>query len=89
MAAAAEGGVRLSLTNRGNEHVKINDFELSLADGAHSSGVQRVSTYVLPGQSRNWLIKMDGAIAAGSTLRIKAHTDANVELATNLTLEAT
>ncbi len=89
MAAAAEGGIRVSLTNRGNEHVKINDFELSLADGARSSGVQRVSTYVLPGQSRNWLIKMDGSIAAGSTLRVKAHTDANVELAANLTLEAT
>ncbi len=87
--AAAEGGVRLSLTNRGNEHVKINDFEVSLADGARSSGVQKVSTYVLPGQSRNWLIKMDGSIAAGSTLRVKAHTDANVELATKLTLEAT
>jgi fimbrial chaperone protein len=87
-AAAAEGGVRLSLSNRGNEHVKINDVELSLAD-ARSSGVQKVSTYVLPGQSRNWLIKMDGSIAAGSTLRVKAHTDANVELVANLTLEAT
>ena len=89
MAAAADGGIRVSLTNRGNEHVKINDFELSQADGAHSSGVQRVSTYVLPGQSRNWLIKMDGSIATGSTLHVKAHTDANVELAANLTLEAT
>jgi fimbrial chaperone protein len=85
----ADGGIKLSLSNSGNEHVKISDFELSLTDGARSSGVQRVSTYVLPGQSRNWLIKMDGSIVAGSILHVKAHVDANVELAANLTLEAT
>jgi len=88
-AAAADGQVKLTLTNSGNEHVKITDLELSFADGARSSGVQRVSTYVLPGQSRDWLVKMDGPVAAGSALRVTAHTDGTAELAAKLTLEAT
>jgi fimbrial chaperone protein len=87
-AAAAEGAIKVTLTNTGNEHVKITDLELRAADGERSSGVQRVSTYVLPGQSRDWLVKMDGA-AAGSQLRVKAHTDDSVEIAAKVTLEAT
>jgi len=88
-SAAGPDGIKLTLTNGGNEHVKITDLELSLADGARTSGVQRVSTYVLPGQSRDWLVKMDGSVAAGSALRLKAHTDDSAELAAKLTLEAT
>jgi fimbrial chaperone protein len=87
--AAADGEIKLTLTNGGNEHVKITDLELSSADGARSSGTQRVSTYVLPGQSRDWLVKIDKSIAAGSVLRVKAHTDGSVELAAKVTLEAT
>jgi fimbrial chaperone protein len=88
-AAAADGKIRLSLANSGNEHVKISDVELTANDGTHSSGVQRVSTYVLPGQRREWLMQMNGPVAAGAAIRIKAHTDSSAELAANLTLDAT
>jgi fimbrial chaperone protein len=88
-SAIGEGGIKLTLTNGGTEHVKITDVELSLADGARTSGVQRVSTYVLPGQSRDWLIKMDGPVAAGSAVRVMAHTDGSAEVAAKLTLDAT
>ncbi len=88
-AAAADGKIKLSLANSGNEHVKIADVELTANDGTHSTGVQRVSTYVLPGQSREWLMQMNGPVAAGATIRIKAHTDTSTELAANLTLDAT
>jgi len=87
--AGPDGAIKLTLTNSGNEHVKITDLELSQAEGARTSGVQKVSTYVLPGQSRDWLVKMDGSVAAGSALRLKAHTDGSAELAAKLTLEAT
>jgi fimbrial chaperone protein len=87
--AAADGGIKLTLTNGGTEHVKITDLELSAADGARSSGVQHVSTYVLPGQSHDWIVKMDAAVAAGSRIRVKAHSDSQAELAASLTLGAT
>jgi hypothetical protein len=44
---------------------------------------------VLPGQSRDWLIKMDGPVAAGSAVRVMAHTDGSAEVAAKLTLDAT
>jgi fimbrial chaperone protein len=87
--AAADGKIKLSLANSGNEHVKIADVEVSAKDGTHSSGVQRVSTYVLPGQEREWLMQMDGPTATGAAIRIKAHTDSSDELAANSTLDAT
>jgi fimbrial chaperone protein len=86
---AAGGGIKVSLANSGTEHVKIADLQLAMGDGGHASQVQRVSTYVLPGQSREWLVKMDGPLAAGSTIRLKAHTDPQAELAANLTLAGT
>jgi len=87
--AASDGGVKLTLTNSGTEHLKITDFELTAADGERSSGVQHVSTYVLPGQSHDWTVKMNGSVAAGSRLRVKAHSDTQTELAASLMLEAT
>lgn len=88
--AEPDGKIKLGLVNSGNEHVKIADLEL-IADsgGTHSSGVQRVATYVLPGQKREWLVQMDGPVAAGAAIRIKAHTDSHAELAARLTLDAT
>jgi fimbrial chaperone protein len=86
---AAGGGIKVSLANSGTEHVKIADLQLAMVDGGHASQVQRVSTYVLPGQSREWLVKMDGPLAAGSMIRLKAHTDPHAELAAKLTLAGT
>jgi fimbrial chaperone protein len=86
-AAGADGAIKVTLTNSGTEHVKITDLEVSSADSERTSGVQRVSTYVLPGQSREWMVKMDGA-TAGSQLQVKAHTDGSVELSAKVTLEA-
>jgi fimbrial chaperone protein len=86
---ATGGGIKVSLANSGTEHVKIADLQLAMIDGGHASQVQRVSTYVLPGQSREWLVKMDGPLVAGSMIRLKAHTDPHAEIAANLTLAGT
>jgi len=88
--AEPDGKIKLGLLNSGSEHVKIADLELSTdTGGSRSSGIQRVATYVLPGQKREWLVQMNGPVAAGSKIRIKAHTDANAELAADLPLDAT
>lgn len=88
--AEPDGKIKLGLTNSGSEHIKIADLELTAdSGGPHSSGVQRVATYVLPGQKREWLLQMDGPVAPGSKVRIKAHTDGHAELAANLALDAT
>jgi fimbrial chaperone protein len=86
---AADGAIKVSLANNGTEHVKIGDLELTPMDGALPPRVQHVSTYVLPGQSREWLVKMDGPVAAGSKIRVRARTDSQIDLAANLTLEGT
>lgn len=83
-----DGAVQLTLTNAGNEHVKITELELRAVDGA-ASGSQQVSTYVLPGQSRQWQIKMTNPVAAGSRLQVTAHSDGVGDVSANLTLEAT
>lgn len=88
--AEPDGKIKLGLTNSGSEHIKIADLELTAdSGGPHSSGVQHVATYVLPGQKREWLLQMDGPVAPGSKVRIKAHTDGHAELAANLALDAT
>jgi fimbrial chaperone protein len=85
--ASADGGVKLTLTNSGTAHVKITDLELRAADDARASGVQHVSTYVLPGESHDWSVKMDGSVAAGSKIRVRAHSDSRAEFVADLTLE--
>jgi len=87
--ATSDGAIKLSLANTGNEHIKIKDLELSSLDGAHSTGVRTVATYVLSGQSREWLLKMDAPPAAGAPMRLKAHIDGSAELTVDLSLEAT
>ena len=72
-----DGAVRLTVTNNGNSHVQISDFELRLADDekpiAHEAGL----SYALAGQSREWLLRSPDARSKTATeLRLKATTDA-------------
>lgn len=70
-----EGALKLSLTNRGNAHVQVANFKLALAGGAELS-TQQVAVYVLPGQSRDWLVEAATVPSPGATLRVFAQTDA-------------
>lgn len=69
---APQGQVRLSVANNGNAHIQVNNIKLASADGA-DIGSQQVASYVLPGQSRDWLVK--AAVNAGAKLRLSAQTD--------------
>jgi fimbrial chaperone protein len=69
---APEGKIRIRLTNAGNAHVQVANFRLTLPGGADSS-LQQVATYVLPGQSHDWLVA--GTAMPGATVRLSAQTD--------------
>jgi P pilus assembly chaperone PapD len=86
--AASDGQIRLSLANSGTAHVKITDLELTAANGTRSSGVQRMSTYVLPGHAHEWLLKIEGGVKTGATLRVRAHADSLGDQTANLTVDA-
>jgi len=76
-ARAPDGGsLRLTLTNSGNAHVQVANFRLALPGGAQPLATQDVAAYVLPGQSRDWSVKVSPLPAAGTTLGLAAQTDA-------------
>jgi fimbrial chaperone protein len=65
--------LKVSLTNDGNAHVQVANFKLGLPGGAELATYQ-AAAYVLPGQSREWLLKTSAQ--PGATLHIHAQTDA-------------
>jgi fimbrial chaperone protein len=73
-ASAANGELRLSLSNQGSAHVQVASVAAEDADGALIERRQ-VAAYVLPGQSRDWLLKPLHPARVGAQLRIAAETD--------------
>ena len=65
--------IRIRLTNAGNAHVQVANFKLTLPNGTDSN-LQQVATYVLSGQSHDWLV--GGSARPGATIRLSAQTDA-------------
>ena len=86
---AGDGSIRISVANSGTEHVKIADVELTVLDGERETRARQVATYVLPGQHRDWVVKMQTPVNTGTALHVRAHTDASAELDAHLTLDAT
>jgi fimbrial chaperone protein len=74
-ARAPQGQLKVSLANSGNAHVQVANFKLAVV-GGEDLGTHQVSAYVLPGQSRDWLVKASPMPAAGAVLRLTAQTDA-------------
>jgi fimbrial chaperone protein len=71
-AKAEREGITLSLTNSGNAHVQALDCKLLREDGT-LFGEQQLAAYVLPGQTRSWLIKTSQPWR-GEKLRLTAQT---------------
>jgi fimbrial chaperone protein len=77
----------VSLKNDGNAHIQVLDFKLSSPGNQQAIGLQQVSAYVLPGQSRSWMLATDTAQRlATDTVRINAYTDAG-SVETDIKLE--
>jgi fimbrial chaperone protein len=79
--------VKVGLKNDGNAHIQVADFKLSLPGKQQAVAVQQVSTYLLPGQSRSWMLVTDPAQRIDSDIvRINAYTDAG-SVETDIKLE--
>jgi fimbrial chaperone protein len=70
-----QGEFRVALSNAGNAHIQVLNLTLSPAGESQLLVKQRVAAYVLPRQTRSWIVKM-AAPPAGTPLRLLAQTDA-------------
>ena len=69
--------LRVSLANAGTAHLQLQEFTFA-ASGSDTVLAQRqAAVYVLPRQSRDWLIKLEPSVRiVGERLRLRAATDA-------------
>ncbi|MCX7173359.1 MAG: molecular chaperone [Proteobacteria bacterium] len=69
--------LKVGLLNQGSAHVQVSDFSLFIPGSDQSIAAQAGSSYVLAGQSQEWLLKTGtpGILPSGQ-LRLKAYTDA-------------
>ena len=71
---SSDGRLELSLTNNGNAHLQVTTFTVADVTGKEL-GKQTLAGYILPGQSRNVVVKDIPAPVVGAKLRVLAHTD--------------
>jgi fimbrial chaperone protein len=78
-ARTSDGALKISLTNIGNAHIQIANFSLSLPGSAQPWITQQASTYVLHGQSHDWILPANAENPSpppGAILQLFAKTDA-------------
>lgn len=69
--------LKIGLTNHGNEHIQVSDFSIYVPGSDKPIASEAGSSYVLPGQAREWLVKLDSTKKIGSDrVHFKAYTDA-------------
>jgi fimbrial chaperone protein len=71
-ARTAQGHIRLGAGNGGNAHVQIAEIGVSLVGGNELAKVTEPA-YVLPGQSRSWMLPAKAP--PGAVLRVVSRTD--------------
>lgn len=77
VSRTAGGSLKVLLRNDGNAHVQVFDFALYAPGSDGPLAVEQVSSWILGGQSRTWVLEADsGESAATGRLRLKAYTDA-------------
>ena len=77
IARGPGNSVKVTLQNQGNAHVQVTDFMLRIPGKDQALGAEAGSTYVLAGQTHEWLIDTDPSQpVSGGPLRLKAYTDA-------------
>ena len=78
VARVSDNQLKVQVRNQGNAHVQISDFSLHAAGAAQAVSSESASSYVLAGQSREWLLKTSSSQAiANGRLRLMAFTDAD------------
>jgi len=77
VARAPDNQLKVRMQNQGNAHVQISDFSLQAAGAMQPVTSESASSYVLAGQTREWLLKTSPSqTIANSRLRLMAFTDA-------------
>jgi fimbrial chaperone protein len=78
VARVTDSQLKVQLRNQGNAHVQVSDFSLHAAGAAQAVSSESASSYVLAGQSREWLLKTaPSQTIANGRLRLTAFTDAD------------
>jgi fimbrial chaperone protein len=72
---SGDGSVKVGATNVGTAHAQISRLNVSTSGGA-AMGQLHVSTYVLPGERQEWIVKAPRTPSSGDSLRLSAQTDA-------------
>ena len=76
VARLPDGHIRLRASNTGNAHVQVGRFELSLKANGQRLAAQTVASYVLPDDTRTWLLQDVTSADYGALVGIVAQTDA-------------
>jgi fimbrial chaperone protein len=78
VARAPDSQLKVQVRNQGNAHVQISDFSLSAVGSDSALTRESASSYVLAGQSREWLLKTSPSqTVANGRLHLMAFTDAD------------
>lgn len=78
VARAPNNQLKVRAQNQGNAHVQVSDFSLQAAGAAQPVASESASSYVLAGQTREWLLKISSSqTIANGRLRLIAFTDAD------------
>lgn len=70
----APSDLQVSATNIGNAHAQVLKWELRSSDQSKVL-TQDTGSYVLPGASHTWIVKLTAPLAANTPLEITADTD--------------
>jgi fimbrial chaperone protein len=77
ISKVADDTLKVEVRNQGQAHIQISDFALYVAGGDQPITDESVSSYVLAGQTRTWLLKTRSLVKiADGRVRLKAYTDA-------------
>lgn len=77
VSRVSDSQLRVKVSNQGNAHVQISDFSLYAAGAVQAVTSESASSYVLAGQTREWLLKANASqTMADGRLRLMAFTDA-------------
>ena len=78
VSRVSDSQLKVQVQNQGSAHVQISDFSLHAAGAAQPVSSESASSYVLAGQSHEWLLKTHSSQAiANGRLRLMAFTDAD------------
>lgn len=78
-AELRDGAIALKVQNRGSGHVQISDVQIFATNGKEPIAAVSQLVYVLPGQSRDWSLKLTReGVNKNDTVQLKVSTDAGI-----------